>query len=159
MPSVHCYEFAFLIVRYICVWSSHCGSRCHSELHTNCVCSCTLSYWMQSSVFHWISITATSELSSRRGPHSASSQQYKVQWTTLNFGEWTFSFAGPAVWNALASDLHNLRTLEKQLKTYLFTSRPIVLVKHSNCNAPFWFKRRSRNDVICICVCIIISGQ
>jgi len=53
-------------------------------------------------------VSATSELPSRRGLRSASSQQFEMPRTTLKFGERTFSLAGPAAGNALNPDLHNL---------------------------------------------------
>jgi len=53
---------------------------------------------------------------------SASSQQHEVPQTTLKFGKRVFSFAGPAVWNAITPGVHNIshtRIVKKQLKTYL----------------------------------------
>ena len=113
------------------------GFRCHSELHTNCVCSCTL--FILDAVQRTELVTATSELPSRRSLRSASSQQYEVPRTKLKFGERSFSFAGPAAWNALTPELHNLsntHTFKKQLKTYLFNKAYSWYRPTSNCNAP-----------------------
>jgi len=84
-------------------------------------------------------VSATSELPSRRSLRSASSQRYEVPLTKLKFGERLFSFAGPAAWNALTPELHNLsntHTFKKQLKTYLFNKAYSWYRPTSNFNAP-----------------------
>jgi len=71
----------------------------------------------------------TSELPSRHDLRSASSRQFEVPRTILKYGERTFSFAGPADWNA--PDLYviyrtKIGLFKKKLKTYLFSIAVLV---------------------------------
>jgi len=78
------------------------GFWCPSELHKNCVCSCTLFilYAVKRILLNCHLIVAYVQQSCI--------QQYDVPRTTLKFGERAFLFTGPAAWNALIPDLHNL---------------------------------------------------
>jgi len=100
-------------------------------------------------------VTATSELPSRRGLRSESSQQYEVPRTTLKIGERAFSFAGPAAWNTLTPDLHNL--LDTYIKKNLITHiTPLFNKAYSlnthNCNVPCVLSstRRTRQPLLTV---------
>ena len=54
---------------------------------------------------------------------STSSRHYEWQHTRLEFGERSFSCAGPMAWNSLPSSLHehtDTKTFKRKLKTFLF---------------------------------------
>jgi len=55
--------------------------------------------------------------------HSADTSNYVKRCIRTEFGERTFSFAGPAAWNNLPNDLQhcsNTDAFKNKLKTFLF---------------------------------------
>jgi hypothetical protein len=69
------------------------------------------------------SVQATSTSPTRSGLRSASTTNYVTPRLRTKFGERAFSFAGPAAWNALPTDLRALTsssTFRRRLKTHLF---------------------------------------
>jgi ATP phosphoribosyltransferase len=71
------------------------------------------------------SVQATSARTRREGLRSAATTNYVTPRLRTKFGERSFSYAGPADWNALPADLREQTvstTFKKQLKTYFFKS-------------------------------------
>jgi hypothetical protein len=78
------------------------------------------------------SVQATSARTKREGLRSAATTNYVIPKLRTKFGERTFSYAGPAAWNALPADQREqsvLSTFKKQLKT-----RP-VCIQHQPINS------------------------
>jgi len=80
---------------------------------------------------HWTSTTvpvtdcvsAVSALSSRYRLRSTGSADYVVPRTRTRFGERGFSYCGPAAWNTLPSDLHDITdtgTFRKRLRKRVY---------------------------------------
>jgi hypothetical protein len=71
------------------------------------------------------SVQATSARKRREGLRSAATTSYVTPRLRTKFGERSFSYTGPAAWNALPADLREqtvLSTYKKQLKTLFFKS-------------------------------------
>ena len=68
-------------------------------------------------------VSTVSALSGRYQLRSTGSANYILPRTTTRFGERGFSYCGPAAWNTLPSDLHDITdtgTFRKRLKSVLF---------------------------------------
>ena len=103
-------------------WSSYIGCRSSTELHTSCVCSCTTS---TSDSHHNTcqTVSTASEAGGRYRLKSTGSAAYVLPRTRTRFGERGFFYSGPAAWNTLPSDLHDITdtsTFRKRLKNVLF---------------------------------------
>jgi len=70
-------------------------------------------------------VSTVAAQTSRHGLRSADTTNYVQPRTRTKFGERTFWYAGPAVWNLLPDDLRRTPTInsfKRKLKTYLLIS-------------------------------------
>ena len=85
------------------------GCRSSTELHTSCVDSCTYHIHIgQAPQYLSDCVSTASEVGGRYRLRSTGSAAYVRPRTKTRFGERGFFYSGPAAWNTLPSDLHDI---------------------------------------------------
>jgi len=114
--------------------ASYIGCRLSEELHTSCVCSCiTLTLDKHDNTCQTV-YPQFLHLVADRLPAVAEvdwlSADYVLPRTSTIFRERGFSYCGPATWNTLPSDLHNITDRHRYIQTQECTFRsysPLLL--------------------------------
>ena len=107
--------------------ASYIGCRLSEELHTSCVCSCiTLTLDKHDNTCQTV-YPQFLHLVADRLPAVAEvdwlSADYVLPRTSTIFRERGFSYCGPATWNTLPSDLHNITDRHRYIQTQECTFR------------------------------------
>jgi len=106
------------------LWSSFIGCRLSKELHTSCVCLCITSMLDEHHSTYQIVYPQSLHSVADTGWGRLAQRITFCQEQEPNLeNEASFSYCGPAAWNTLPSDLHDIKdtdTFRKRLKSVLF---------------------------------------